>query len=172
MSLALLQIRRRPAVTADGARAVLRFRDGAEIAVDIDAENGSYLRQCVRRPRKARFAWFETRDGFLIGANPAAIAAVDWPPPGATTTAADTRLDRDHLVLRFSDGRAQLLSPIAGDDIDRLRGATLCEHGDPPDYTSASLASIPVERLVLATLPSAWMDADATEPPVGAFLAT
>ena len=172
MSLALLQTRHRPPVTADGARAILRFRDGAEIAVDLDAENGSYLRQCFRRPGRARFAWFETRDGFLVGANLAAIAAIDWPPPGAAATPADTRLDRDHLVLRFSDGRAQRLSPIAGDDIDRLRGATLRDHGDPPDYACASLASIPVETLVLATLPSAWMDADTNEPPLSAFLAT
>ncbi len=159
MSLALLQTRQRPPVTADGARAILRFRDGAEIALDIDAENGSYLRDCFRRPGKARFAWFETRDGFLIGANLAALAAIDW-PPAAAATPADRRLDRDHLVLRFGDGRAHLLSPIAGDDIDRLRGATLCDHADPPDYACADLASIPVETLVLATLPSAWMDAD------------
>jgi hypothetical protein len=161
MSQAWTQQRRR-AQAAD-VQAVLHFRDGDRLAVDVDAENGGYLRTLFERRGRRRFDWFETTDGFLIGADLAAVEAIDWLPPAAAPAASP--LDGDHLVLRFSDGYELQLSQITADDIDRLRGVTICDRTgksfeledavDPPP-------PIPVETLVLVTLPARWMDAEPT----------
>lgn len=163
LALAWTQYRRPMPEPPGAARAVLRFRDGGHLAVDVDAENGGYLGDCFRRPNRRRFAWFETMDGFLVGADLAALAAIDW-LPAAAAAPEPARLDRDRLVLRFSDGRALHLGQIAADDIDRLRGAAISARAGSPlqlaEGAAGQPASIPVERLVLATLPAAWMDAE------------
>ncbi len=155
---------RRPAPAPEPlSRAVLRFHNGDQLVVDVDAENGSHLRGPFERRGKRGFDWFETVDGFLVGADLGAVEAIDWLPSAAAAPAASS-LDGDHLVLRFSDGHTRQLSQIAADDIDRLRGATICGRGGGPfhpvECAGAPVASIPVETLVLATLPARWMDAD------------
>jgi hypothetical protein len=155
---------RRPAPVPDAAsRAVLHFRNGERLVVDVDAENGSHLRAPFERPGKRRFDWFETTDGFLVGADFAEVAAIEWLPPAAAAPEASP-LDDDHLVLRFSDGHALRLSQIAADDIDRLRGATICHRAGNPfqlgECAGARAVSVRVETLALATLPARWMDAE------------
>jgi hypothetical protein len=143
-------------------RAVLHFRDGRQLALDVDAENGDHLRTSFEGRGKRHFAWFETTDGFLIGADLEAVAAIDWVPPAAAPEG--SRLDREHLVLRFSSGQVLQLSQIAAEDIDRLRGATVCDRGGKSfrlaECAGAREASIRVETLLLATLPALWMDAE------------
>jgi hypothetical protein len=178
MSLALdwMLPRGRPTVPEVGSRAVLHFRDGSELVVDVDVENGSSLRDSFE-PRifwfqrgnrnKRDFAWFETINGFLIGVDLAFVSAIEWLPAGIAAPAA-TPIDRDHLVLRFRDRPALRLSQVFWDDIARLRGATIGKRrGDPFKLTACfgpRVASIVTGTLTLATLPAAWMDVD---PPAG-----
>jgi hypothetical protein len=155
--------RQQAPMPAAQSRAVLHFRDGSQLALDVDAEYGDYLRSSFERHGKRHFAWFETTDGFLIGADLAALAAIDWLPLAAAAPEA-SRLDRDHLVLRFSGGQPLQLSQIAADDIDRLRGATICDRNGKPlqltECAGAREVSIRAETLVLATLPVHWMDVE------------
>ena len=178
MSLALdgMLRRRRPTMPEAGSRAVLHFRDGSQFVVDVDAENGSSLRDSFQ-PRvfwfapgnrsKRSFAWFETADAFLIGVDLAFVSAIEWLPAGIAAPTA-TPIDRDHLVLRFRNRPALRLSQIFWDDIARLRGATIGKRdGDPFALTACfgpRVASVVTGTLTLATLPAAWMDVD---PPAG-----
>ena len=164
MSLALDGAARPRETAAGGARrALLRLRGGETLAVDLDGENAGYLRAAFERHfrwfegrRHRRFVWFETAGQHLIGADLMAVVAIDWLSPGAAAPAV-TALDGDHLVLRFTDRPPLRLPQIEADDIDRLRGATLCSR----DFTPAgSATAIPVATLELATLPARWMDAE------------
>ncbi len=163
LSLSWTRYRRAAAEPAAEARAVLHFHGGERLVVDVDAENGGHLRAGFDRRGKRPFDWFETTDGFLIGVDLAAIEAIDWQSPAAPAPAA-SRLDRDHLVLRFGSGDALRLSQIAADDIDRLRGATVCGHAGGrfrlEERAGGPAAAIPLEGLLFATLPGPWMDAE------------
>lgn len=165
MSLSLTWTRyRRPTPIPDaGMRAVLRFSSSDRLAVDVDAENGGHLRALLHEQGRRGFDWFETTGGFLVGIDLATVTAVDWLPPAAIMPAASP-LDSDHLVLRFRDGHDLRLTQIAADDIDRLRGATICSHGSRifrlGECRGLPAMAIPVTTLVLATLPVHWMDAE------------
>jgi hypothetical protein len=143
-------------------RVALSFRDGERLVVDVDAENGSYLRAAFARRGRRSFDWFETRDGFLIGIDLAAIEAIDWHPPAAPAPELSP-LDRHHLALRFGRGAVERFEQIAPEDIDRLRGVTIggcAGKRFAPDGAGSPAASVALQGLELATLPVFWMDAE------------
>jgi hypothetical protein len=146
------------------ALATVRLRNGDEFVVAIDAKNEAYLYACLGGSSdSARVAWFQTTDGCLIGLNLAHINAIFWSTPGSAAPKA-TAWDHDRLVVHFTDTPSIELGSISGDDIERLRQATISKHHATAFHTLRGRqndpVSISIDTMTYITLPAVWLDED------------
>ena len=84
-----------------------------------------------------------------VDADPAASGPTAW--------------DRAHLVLHTVDREPVRLPRVPGDEIDRLRGATICRQGGRFFTLGAGRecpASFSLDSMTYVTLPSSWLDDD------------
>jgi hypothetical protein len=146
------------------ALATVRLRNGDEFVVAIDEAHEAYLYACLGGSSdSARVAWFETTDGCFIGLNLAHINAIFWSPPGSAAPGA-TAWDHHHLVVYFADKQAIELARISGDDIQRLRQATISKHRATAFHTLqgrwSDPVSVSIDSMTYITMPAAWLDED------------
>ena len=144
--------------------ATVELRNGQAFLLALDPERSAYLRDCLKE-RGARgrpdLVWFETVDGCLVGLNLDQVNLVSWGGAGIDAAA---RIDWDHahVVVHFADGEPVALARINGDEIDRLRGASLPNRRRPPFYTlrapDDAEVAINFEPLTYVTMPAAWLD--------------
>lgn len=143
------------------ALAAVRLRNGDEFVAAVDAKNEAYLYACLDGSSDtARVAWFETTDGCFIGLHLAHINAIFWSPPGSAAPKA-TAWDRDHLVVHFADKQSLELARISGDDIERLRRATISKHHATAFHTlwgrQNNSVSISIDTMTYITMPLAGL---------------
>jgi hypothetical protein len=146
------------------ALASVRLRNGDEFVVAVDEANEAYLYACLGGSSdSARVAWFETTDRCLVGLNLAHLNAIFWSPPPSAAPGA-TAWDHDHLVVHFADKQAIELLRISGDDIHRLRRATISKHRATAFHTlqgrSSDLVSVSIDTMTYITMPAAWLAED------------
>ena len=146
------------------ALATVRLRNGDEFVVAIDAKNEASLYACLGGSSdSARVAWFQTTDGCLIGLNLAHINAIFWSTPGSAAPMA-TAWDHDRLVVHFTDTPSIELGWISGDDIERLRQATISKHHATAFHTLRGQqndpVSISIDTMTYITLPAVWLGND------------
>jgi hypothetical protein len=143
------------------ALATVHLRSGDEFVVAIDAKNEAYLYACLGGSSdSARVAWFQTTDGCFIGLNLAHINAIFWSTPGSAAPMA-TAWDHDRLVVHFTDTPCIELGWLSGDDIERLRQATISKHHATAFHTLRGQqndpVSISIDTMTYITLPAAWL---------------
>ena len=143
------------------ALATVRLRNGDEFVVAIDAKNEAYLYACLGGSSdSARVAWFQTTDGCLIGLNLVHINAIFWSTPGSAAPK-PTAWDHDRLVVHFTDTPCIELGWISGDDIERLRQATISKHHATAFHTLRGRqndpVSISIDTMTYITLPAVWL---------------
>jgi len=143
--------------SAAGARPAVRplatiaLHNGETFAVALDEENGSYLERCRGErgaPGYAHVVWFETIDGWLIGLNLDHVKAISWASAEPQSPGLNA-WDRGHVTMNFATGQRSALPRMSGDEIDRLRGATLMNRRKPP-YA--------FDKVTYITMPAAWLD--------------
>jgi hypothetical protein len=143
------------------ALATVRLRNGDEFVVAVDEANEAYLYACLGGSSdSARVAWFETTDRCLVGLHLAHLNAIFWSPPSSAAPAA-TEWDHGHLVVHFADKEAIELARISGDDILRLRRATISKHRATAFHTlqgrSSDPVSVSIDTMTYITMPAAWL---------------
>lgn len=144
----------------------VHLRNGDRIAIEIDAENGAYLRDDLRKWGSediGRVAWFETIDGCLLGLNLTQVTRICWGPP-APAAAEAAAWDRDHVVVHFDNGETIALPRIGGEKIGLLRGATIANRGRAGFHVLPAeqneQMSINLDTLTYVTMPAIWLDDD------------
>ncbi len=144
--------------------ATVNFHNGESFTVVLDDENGPYLDECLRErrvPGTAHVVWFETVDGCLVGVNLDQVNLISRGGAGLAAPGAGG-WDRDHVILHFADKQPVALPRIDGDEIDRLRGATLLNRRRAPYHSLPGQAdgrvSINLDQVTYITLPASWLD--------------
>lgn len=139
----------------------VHLHNGKEFVVAVDAKNEAYLYSCLNGSNDtARVAWFETVDGCFVGLNIAQINAVFWHVVGPTMQNS-TAWDRSLLMVHFADKENIALEQVSGEEIARLRGASMSKHRFTQFHTlhgRGEDVSINIETITHVTMPLAWLD--------------
>jgi hypothetical protein len=115
--------------------AAIHLRNGEEFAVIADVENEAYLYNCLQGSSDTpRIGWFKTVDGSFVGLNASQVNAIFWYSPD-TTAMWPTGFNPENLIAHFFDKESIALPRITGDEIDRLRGATMSKHRGTAFFT-------------------------------------